>query len=173
MSEIYVPCVGEESSVNAPVISPSCPSVAAPARWGSGKVVDLNPKTHWVDQSNLLITGALSFLASFALNSFVQSVFNLSLPPPSSDNKWVWVLYNFVYVLIVVGVALAIMYPLAKAKYRRDESAKAADRLIPTLVKCVNCAQCKRIAPLNPLAPPQAQVVRTAFDDSLLGQKPQ
>jgi hypothetical protein len=91
-------------------------------------------KFFFLDQSNLLFTGALSFLASFAVNSFVQALFKLSLPV-QQESSWQALVYNAIYVLVVVGLALAIMYPLARAKSKRDKAAKDQERLIPTLVK--------------------------------------
>lgn len=149
---------------------PCLGSIVTDNRWLPEQSVEpeaLKAKTHWIDQSTLLVTGALSFLASFALNSFVQSIFNLSLPPPSPNNHWISVLYNLVYVVLVVAIALAVMFPLSRAKSLRDDKQKALDRLIPTLVRCVNCNRCGGIKALNQIA-----MVARSDQSSLLSHKP-
>lgn len=110
----------------------------------SSSTQGLSGKGFFLDQSNILFTGALSFLASFAVNSFVQSMFELSLPAQAQTNKWQLVLYNFVYVIIVVAIAIGFMYPLARAKWKRDRAAKQQEDLVPTLVQCVNCGICSK-----------------------------
>ena len=121
-------------------LSPPSPPPLEPAPRESVSEQKLETKTFFLDQSNILFTGALSFLASFAVNSFVQSIFQISVPPGQST-KWQAVLYNFIYVVIVVTLAIGLMFPLARAKYKRDQIVKEKERLTPTLVSCVNCNQ--------------------------------
>ena len=101
----------------------------------------LTSKGFFVDQTSVLATQALSFLASFAVNSFVQSLISL-IVPNQSGSKWEAIAYNILYVVVVVALAIALMYPIAKAKAKRDQAAKSADRLLPVLVRGVNFGLC-------------------------------
>ena len=104
-------------------------------------ITELQSKAFFVDQSNLLLTGALSFLASLAINSFVQSLFGASINVDTSK-PWEAIVYSLVYVIVVVAVALSVMLPLAKAKSKRDTIAKNEERKIPILVKPINYQIC-------------------------------
>lgn len=91
-------------------------------------------RAFFLDQSSILFTGALSFLASLAVNTLVQSIFKLSVPETQA-NSWQTVIYALIYVIIVVVIALALTYPISRSKSKRDKLAKDEERKIPILTK--------------------------------------
>ena len=132
---IFFPCQVKLKEDNSDVLIPSS---------------NLESKAFFIDQSSTLFMAALSFLASFAVNSFVQSLFATSLKEDKSK-PWEAIVYSFIYVVIVVSLAIGLLFPLAKAKGKRDLAAKNSERIIPTLVKCVNCAVCGKSTNMLPI----------------------